>query len=230
MRSQYYRGEIHDYRLGFKSARGLAPVLRSRLLRRMDSPRPGGRLFAPETRAPASWSAVVLYRFSLSSAEKLPVGTWLANDIGMIASGQTRMTGSSRFGFVAKAQHAVPLRATSMRTDETQMVLRRTILLRLNPGLRGPDARQKRDAIAARFLGVFLLLLAGLLAWRSHGFHSEKDLSHYPEVQLRYSSCQLERIVHPRGAISRQIAFNTPNGRFTLPEAVWRGHGNGRYL
>ena len=91
-------------------------------------------------------------------------------------------------------------------------------------------APQKRGRRTTRILGLILLVLSGFLAWQTHWFHSESDLSRYPVVQLAYATCKYERIKRSRGSVTRQIAFLTSNGRYVMEEGVWGPHFNGPVL
>src|SRR6266404_6738131 len=72
---------------------------------------------------------------------------------------------------------------------------------------------KKRSAGAARLLGFIMLALAVFLAWKTHWFHAEKDLSAYPEIQLSFTTCKFERITHSKGSTTRQIVLITEGGR-----------------
>jgi hypothetical protein len=95
-------------------------------------------------------------------------------------------------------------------------------------GLRNRQG-QRRSGIP-RILGIVLLALAALLAWKSHWFHAEADLSRYPEIQLTYTTCRFERIRHSKGSTTKQIAFITENGRYVMEDGVWRRHFDGPAL
>ena len=81
-----------------------------------------------------------------------------------------------------------------------------------------------------RVFGIILLALGGFLTWITHGFHAEKDLSRYPEIQLTFTGCHYERITHSKGFSTKQIAFLTANGRFVMEDEVWGRHFDGPTL
>jgi hypothetical protein len=88
----------------------------------------------------------------------------------------------------------------------------------------------KRGPGMTRIVGLILLGLAAFLAWQTHWFHSEPDLSRYPVIQLAYTTCKYERITHSRGSTTKQIAFFTPNGRYVMEDGVWKRHFDGPTL
>ena len=89
--------------------------------------------------------------------------------------------------------------------------------------------RTVRRKGSLRVFGVIMLALAGFLAWATHGFHAEKDLSAYPQIRLNYTTCKYEKITHYRST-TRQIVFTTANGGYVMEDGVWKRHFDGPTL
>jgi hypothetical protein len=81
-----------------------------------------------------------------------------------------------------------------------------------------------------RLLGFIILALGLFLAWKTHWFHAERDLSRYPEIQLTYTTCTFERITHSKGSTTKQIVFVTDTGRYVMEDGVWGRHYEGPKL
>jgi hypothetical protein len=92
-----------------------------------------------------------------------------------------------------------------------------------------PGVRAVRRNGSLRVFGVIMLALAGFLAWATHGFHAEKHLSAYPEIQLTYTTCNYEKITHYRST-TKQIVFATANGGYVMEDGVWKRHFDGPTL
>jgi hypothetical protein len=92
-----------------------------------------------------------------------------------------------------------------------------------------PDARAARRKGSLRVIGIIMLALACFLAWVTHGFHAENDLSAYPEIRLTYTACKYEKITHYRSTF-KQIVFTTANGRYVMEDGVWGRHFDGPAL
>jgi hypothetical protein len=94
----------------------------------------------------------------------------------------------------------------------------------------GKNAGAMRRGGSLRVFGIILLALAGFLAWHTHWFRAEKDLSRYPEIQLTYTTCKYEKITHYKDLPTKQIVFLTENGRYLMEDGVWGKHFDGPAL
>ncbi len=80
-----------------------------------------------------------------------------------------------------------------------------------------------------RVLGGILLGLAGLFAWATNGFHSEKSIAGYTDKELTYSRCTFERRRSGRST-HEELVFLTKEGRYIMERGVWRRHFTGPSL
>jgi hypothetical protein len=105
-----------------------------------------------------------------------------------------------------------------------------TSSLRISSHIRRPIDRDAMNRTGLRIMGIIALLLAAFFAWVTKGFHIERDLSRYREIQLTYSDCRFEKITHSKGLPTRQIAFTTAEGRYVMEDGVWKQHFRGPEL
>jgi len=111
-----------------------------------------------------------------------------------------------------------------------QWVLGRSVIVRLNSGPVNAKFGQGINRARNMFFGIVLLAIAAFFGLLTGGFHAEKDLSRYREIQLSYRSCSFEQVFRSKGSSSRRLVFYTPGGRYYLVEGVWLGHLSGPQL
>src|SRR4051794_9120495 len=88
----------------------------------------------------------------------------------------------------------------------------------------------KRQVAAMRLVAMIILAVAVCIAWKTHWFHAEPDVSGYPEIRLAFTTCKFERIAHSRGSTTKQIVFLAENVRYVMEEGVWGRHFTGPRL
>jgi len=90
---------------------------------------------------------------------------------------------------------------------------------------------QPAQRFLLRIVGSVMLALSVLLAWKSHWFHADRDLSRYPHLQLAYATAQFERVTHYRGSITKQIVLVARDGtRYEMEDGVWKSRFDGPAL